>query len=176
LEDLNFRFGTVKRPNRVDSWEEGATPRSLVELDAKTGKLLKKYRTLSQSNLMKFDAMAKRFIWAINADGKLLVAVEELAGMPDGRDSVGHPRRRKFPIHPAQERKLGHPCLVNGLGARIAGELFVDETGNGTLVWYINVKSGRYCRDEAPNSNQEANVLQLFRTLIDQTIVFDVLT
>jgi hypothetical protein len=160
-------------PSRIDSWEQQAKPRSLSSLDSRVGITLKRYRRIAKSELLKFDAMVKRFIWAMDAGGAVKIAVEELAGMPDGSASVGHPRRRHYPIHPAQERKLGHPCLVNGVEARIAGEFFLDESERGDLVWYVNVKSGRYCRDRRPTKKHQENVLGHFRNMIDAEIQFD---
>jgi hypothetical protein len=176
LEDLDSHFGAAKQPSRIDSWEMDAKPKSLSELDNRTSKALKGYGEIARLDLLKFDAMAKRFIWAIDRDGGVKIAVEELAALPDGGDSVGHPRRRHFPIHPAQERKLGHPCLVDGGVARIAGELFLDVNEGGKLGWYVNVKSGRYCREERPTSAHEGNVLGLFREMIGSNIQFDGLT
>jgi hypothetical protein len=173
LEDLDSYFGFAKQPSRVDSWELDAKPKSLSDLDVEVSNKLRRYGRVAQVELLKFDAMAKRFIWAIDRDGSVRIAVEELATLPDGGDSVGHPRRRRFPIHPAQERKLGHPCLVEGAEARIAGELFMDLAKNGTLTWYVNVKSGRYCREQRPTAAQERNVLLLFREMIGKGVEFD---
>jgi hypothetical protein len=176
VEGLDLYFGTAKQPSRIDIWEMGGRPKSLSDLNGTTGNALNRYGNLAQLDLLKFDAMAKRFIWAIDRDGGVKIAVEELAALPDGGDSAGHPRRRHFPIHPAQERKLGHPCLVDGAAVRVAGELFLDINESGKLVWYVNVKSGRYCREERPTSAQEGNVLGLFREMIGNSIQFDSLS
>lgn len=173
LETLDLDFGASKMPSRIDSWEVNAKPRSLSSLDGPVGTTLRRYRRIAKFELLKFDAMTKRFIWAMDAGGEVKIAVEELAGMPDGSASVGHPRRRNYPIHPAQERKLGHPCLVDGAKARIAGEFFLDESEKGKLVWYVNVKSGRYCRDRRPTKKHQENVLRHFRNMIEVEIQFD---
>jgi hypothetical protein len=101
-----------------------------------------------------------------------MIAFEELAELPDGTDAVGHPRRRGFPVHPAAEKKLGHPTLVNGAAARIAGELFLD--GKGTsLEWHVSLYSGRYCRDIQPTDAQAEAVLSLFQSMIDANVILD---
>ncbi|WP_370301650.1 hypothetical protein [Pseudooceanicola sp.] len=92
--------------------------------------------------------------------------------MPDGTVVAGYPRRRNFPVHPAEEKKLGHPTLLAGNMARVAGELFLDEDEN-ELFWFMNVSSGRYCRFDPPTAAQVRKALGLFQELIDEEVRLD---
>lgn len=63
-------------------------------------------------------------------------------------------------------KPLGHPLLVGGGGARIAGELYIDDndpTQIAGLTWVLNNKSGRYGVHHTRKSDHLANVAELFR-------------
>ncbi|APH72609.1 hypothetical protein BSQ44_15520 [Aquibium oceanicum] len=114
-----------------------------------------------QNILLRFAATTQNYLWAMNADGKILIAVEEIAefdGIPNTR---GYPRRRGH-RHPSEDQKLGHPTLVQGGEVRIAGELALDEYGDG-VRWVLNANSGRYCRQKPPRKEQVDAVVELFR-------------
>ena len=87
------------------------------------------------------------YIWVIDRSGHLIIAVEE--------NLQGSPRH-------GTENALGHPCLVNGQPARMAGELKHD-AGD----WYIDGKSGRYgSPHRQPDASRLlANCAALFRRL-----------
>jgi hypothetical protein len=92
------------------------------------------------------------FIWAIDENCKLHLALEELAIDSDtGLDVQGVPRPRKLRATKGFQ-KLGHPTLLigNTKMARIAGELFLtrDRIDTQKLVWGINADSGRFCRND----------------------------
>lgn len=173
--ELDKNFGSLRSPYKVDPWEAGRRPESLSELTPELGKHLASYRDVVQTCLFKHAARTLTYLWVMRDDGEIAMAVEELAEMPDGTDVHGFPRRRNYPRHPAEEKKLGHPCLVSECDARVAGELFLDEL-TGTLCWYVNVSSGRYCRFEPPTPDQVANVVELFRDLIGDDVKLDDLT
>ncbi|PWE31159.1 hypothetical protein DDZ14_14140 [Maritimibacter sp. 55A14] len=108
----------------------------------------------------------------MDGNGDIYIAVEELAETIDGMTVEGYPRRRNFPVHPAEEKKLGHPTLLMGGPARTAGELFLDEV-DGELLWFVNVSSGRYCRITPPTDAQAGKVLERFKGLIDESVQLD---
>lgn len=173
--DYDSRFGLPRPPTSIQPWEHDVAPVSKVLLDVDSGKALKDYGQVASSALFRAAAKCFLFIWAMDIDGAVHVAFEEV--LPPETSSgppllCGHPRRRRFPAHPAAEKKLGHPTLVSCGNARIAGELFLDECDR-KLMWYINVASGRYCRDMQPTPDQCEAVRHYFETMIDETVILD---
>lgn len=79
---------------------------------------------LSQCHERFADPDVKYLIWAIAADGALLIG-EEIDAEIDGK------------MEPC-----GHPCITKFRPARIAGELWKVSGG-----WHLNPKSGRYSGD-----------------------------
>lgn len=171
-EELDKMYGQCREPSKVDTWENGRSPLSLCEFVPEIGATLISLKACCQSPLLKFSSRGVTYLWAMAQDGSIKIAVEELAEMPDGTEVTGYPRRRNFPRHPSEEKKLGHPCLLAAKSARIAGELFLDEK-SGVLCWYVNVSSGRYCRFVRPNEEQVANILAKFRQIVDPTLLLD---
>ncbi|MBL8576059.1 MAG: hypothetical protein JNK47_02440 [Mesorhizobium sp.] len=161
-DNLDEIFGVARLPERIDKWEQGRSPESLCSFDDKTATALVKLQECVQSNLLKFDARTKSFLWAIDADGGLTLALEEIAVRPPEAPQAGYARRRGF-RHPVEEKKLGHPTLVGGGKARIAGELAFDENG-GSLRWVLNANSGRYCKQLPPTKTQIDAAANLFKT------------
>ncbi|MGE6697145.1 hypothetical protein ACQKH5_05585 [Hyphomonas sp. NPDC076900] len=163
-EELDIQFGTPRTPEKVDDWERDRRPKSLSELNANLAATLCDLDKLAQTSLMRCALSAKSYIWAMDEAGKIVVAVEELAiEEPEGVYS-GYPRRRGL-RHPSEEKKLGHPTLLNEGSARIAGELAFDEVENNVVTWVINANSGRYCRQKPPEKQQLDNVAARFREL-----------
>ncbi len=171
-ENLDFQFGKARIPADIYDWEKNKQPISLCELDEDVGSTLAKLVRIANCTLLRKAARSKGYIWLMDELGKVWIAVEELALLPDGRELTGHPRRRDFPVHPAQEKKLGHPCLVDGKKARIAGELFMDEI-DGKLKWHLNDNSGRYCKSNPPRRHQIGNILNHFNGILGCEIVLD---
>ena len=159
-------------PTRIFDWERHRRPRSIAQLDLIVAETLASLGRLLNCNLLRYAAKSIMYIWVMDRHGSIWIAVEELAELPDGRNLTGHPRRRDFPVHPAGEKKLGHPSLLDGDAARIAGELFLDEV-DGSLVWHVNDHSGRYCRDIRPSQQQRANVKSLFSDFFQCEVIFD---
>jgi len=170
--ELSEKYGNPRWPSKVHGWEAGRAPRSLSRLDEATGEALVRFKSANQDSLFKFAAKCVTYLWVMDVDGVVHISVEELALMPDGTDVTGYPRRRDFPVHPVEEKKLGHPTLVNGERARMGGELFLDNTCS-ELCWYINVNSGRYCKDAPPSETQVQNILTLFREAVETSVEFD---
>lgn len=166
-------YGPLRSPSEVAYWEQGRRPRSLSTLTDDTGRRLSAYCGVCGSPLFACAASAIAFLWVMDESGDIKLAVEEIAELPDGRELTGHPRRRNFPSHPSDEKKLGHPCLVDEQPARIAGELFLDHADDGELVWFVNTNSGRYCRSRPPSGEQGKNVRDLFAKHMQQRVEFD---
>jgi hypothetical protein len=141
-------------------WEHERVPNSLCTLDPDLAGRLKNLEQCVQTALLKFAATTQNFLWAIDATGNVLVAVEEIGEFGDTPSMRGYPRRRGL-RHPAEDRKLGHPTLVKGGKVRIAGELALDEDGDG-VHWVLNANSGRYCKQKPPRKAHVDAVARLF--------------
>jgi hypothetical protein len=172
-EMMDADFGVPRGPDSIYPWEANRLPRSLSKLCSNLGKKLLQSVDLANVELFRFSSRAITYIWAMDALGEIFIAVEELAELPDGRNLTGHPRRRDYPQHPAEEKKLGHPTLLAGGHARMAGELFMDSDIDGVMKWYINDNSGRYCKRVPPTKSNKDNILNKFRELIGNSVVFD---
>jgi hypothetical protein len=138
---------------------------------------LKGYRDLAQTDLFWNVSQCFAFIWAMDSVGDVHIAYEEILVDMDGVADLsklkeGYPRRRGFPVHPAMEKKLGHPTLIGGGPARVAGELFLD-VRDQKLHWFVNCGSGRYCADRKPSKRQSDNVHELFMEFIDNEVLYD---
>lgn len=167
-------YGPVREPAHLQEWEQGVAPVSKVKLDPEIGRKLLEYRNLASCELFHSASQCFLFLWAMDEHADVWIAFEEI--IPSSGDAVlsGYPRRRGFPSHPAEEKKLGHPTLVDGRGARVAGELYLDkEEGVDCLTWLVNVGSGRYCREFPPGPEQCKAVLNFFRVLIDESVQWD---
>ena len=169
---LDDPFGILRPPAKVDTWEQGRAPRSKSTLTTAIGRRLVLVAQQMDDPLLHGVARSVTFLWAMEAEGTISLCVEEVAEMPDGSDLSGYPRRRSFPSHPVHEKKLGHPTLVAGGQARVAGELFLDMRPDG-LRWYMNVKSGRYCRQQPPSRHQIAAVLAHFQSMLGKDVRLD---
>jgi hypothetical protein len=172
-EMMDADFGVPRAPDNMYIWEIDRLPRSLSKLCANLGQQLSQLVDLANVNLFRFSSRAITYIWAMDVFGDIHIAVEELAELPDGRNLTGHPRRRDYPQHPAEEKKLGHPTLLGGGLARMAGELFLDKDTDGVMIWYINDNSGRYCKRIPPTQSNKDKILNKFRELIGPSVVFD---
>jgi hypothetical protein len=176
--DPNVTYGNLREASSIREWEEGVAPASKSTLTASLGGALKQYREICQTDLFRSAAQCFQFIWVMNEKCELLISYEEIVTGDWSQSEKGnglkngHPRRRGFPSHPADEKKLGHPTLLGGGKARMAGELFLD-VDNGKLQWYVSCGSGRYCRETPPTSDQQHNVHSLFMSLIDDQVRFD---
>lgn len=152
VEALDLAFGVTRGPEKIDVWELDQKPLSLTMLNEAVGQILRELEVLAQSSLLGFAMRSMNYIWAMTEDGTIWIAMEELAFL-DEFPHQGYPRRRSCQ-HPSDQKKLGHPTLVDGGDVRIAGELAFDETERGGLAWIINMNSGRYCRQMPPSPQQ----------------------
>jgi hypothetical protein len=176
-ESPDLKYGVLRSPSDVRDWERNTIPKSKVLLDREMGRRLVQYQEVCQSDLFRSAARCFAFIWIMNAKCDVFVSYEELAIDPDtqapnGSAMHGHPRRKGWPVHPSQERKLGHPALADGKEVRVAGELFLDVI-NDSLQWYVNCGSGRYCRETPPTGAQCGAVHELFKDLLDSAVLVD---
>jgi hypothetical protein len=169
---LDNEYGCPRLPLKVEPWEVSRSPKSKCLLTEEIGSNLASMLAASTPQLFRHAARTLTYIWAMDSEGAMHVAVEELAEMPDGTRVEGYPRRRNFPVHPSEEKKLGHPTLLDAGEARVAGELFLDEK-EGNLYWFVNVSSGRYCRIVQPSEVNVSNVVKWFREIAHVDVRLD---
>ena len=148
--DDDVRYGKIRDASKRDDggcfqeWEKGHEPVSLFMLNSETAAQLTGALELARQAPFGIALTTIGYIWVMKPDCSIWIAVEELA-LADGIKRRGVPKRRNGQ-HPASEKKLGHPTLVKGGPARIAGELAIEEI-SGRFRWMINCSSGRYCYD-----------------------------
>jgi hypothetical protein len=164
---LDKEFGRVREAKKRDNgscfqdWEVGSQPISLFKLDVESCEQLASALQLAKNAPFGMALTTIGFIWVMNEHGEIWIAVEELA-LADPIKRRGIPKRRSGQ-HPADEKKLGHPTLIKGASARIAGELAIEEI-SGKYSIIVNCSSGRYCTDEDVRptiANLDAVVLKL---------------
>jgi len=179
--NLDELFGLPRLPTEVRSWEVDAKPLSLQILDAKLGKVLNDWKKLSSNPLLINASKCTHFIWCIDEAGTTWIAYEEIARPQDqeAREfeqlppfKEGLPRFRDIPVHPALNKKLGHPTLISSQKARIAGEVYLDPQHDGKIEWVANARSGRYC-SPPPSNDHCINAQNHLRSLIDQSLIWD---
>jgi hypothetical protein len=174
-QELDDMFGKPKSPTRVYDWEQSKRPLSSGLFDRSVAERLRDFAKSSDFALLKFVARTLTFIWVMDKSGQVHLAVEEIAVLPARMKPQGHPRRRHYPVHPSDDKKLGHPTVLDEGSklARIAGELFLDFDETNNLMWFVNDNSGRYCKNEVPTVQHKANILHFFQGLLGVKVQFD---
>lgn len=161
-DELDQDFGVPRKPEKVDVWEQNIKPLSLSRLED-AANTLKSLTELADQALVQADLRVKTFLWVMDGNGEIFVAIEELAPKTPAAPHSGFPRRRAFG-HPAEEKKLGHPTLIDAGEARIAGEIAFDRQQNSSsLQLVLNANSGRYCRQNPPSRQQVHRIADKFR-------------
>lgn len=175
MDDAEEKYGPLRDPTEVKDWEQGKRPVSKVLLESEVAESIGRFLEISQCQLFSASARSFQFIWVMDADCNIWIAYEELVPPVDDPTLLGHPRRRGFPSHPSEEKKLGHPTLIDGGAARAAGELYLDEGEQDAseLVWQVNVGSGRYCREKPPTEAQRKAIHQRFRMILGDSVQWD---
>lgn len=185
--DLDQAFGVVRDakgdPNskpKADEltgrqdWEQGKMQASLTDLDKVTGASLRQFKEAAQNNLLRWVSKSMTFLWGVEPDGRVKIAVEEIASIDGKVVTPGFSSRREIPRNVTLDQKLGHPCLMETTSARIAGELYLDKDSvdDERLVWRLNDHSGRYHANgnPSPTDEQISNVARIFANCIGEDI------
>ena len=137
-DDLDSRFGVVglRSGVHVRALETKFRPKSLVQLNDDSRDWIEELKLLAGLTHLRVMSESVRLLWAVRQDGSIWLAFEEL--VDPSRGAIGTVFVPDMQVPPGVD-KLGHPALVEGKEARIAGELYLDE-GH----WQINNKSGRF--------------------------------
>ena len=144
LEDyLNETYGALRAPIKLKAQEFiggkiSTNPTRTVIRDPSRLRL-------DQHHIRFSDLDVEYLIWAIAADGALLIG-EEIAVEIDGELEL-----------------CGHPCITKFRPARIAGELWKAPNG-----WFLNPKSGRYSGDYEKIDLLLENALFKFQSFFPQ--------
>jgi hypothetical protein len=161
-------------------WEVSMAPESICALDDELGNRLKLLLKAASCKLLQSASQSLLFLWGMEGDGKIMIAVEEVAQINEQPVPKGFPTRRGLPKKLTLDHKLGHPCIMSSNQARIAGELYIDAapSNDGTLVWMLNARSGRFHEppERRPTDGQLRNVAKLFASAIGEAIEIERLT
>lgn len=144
---LDTDFGPLLPPQKRDpslpAWKpwETTAPASKTVLDATSAPQLAQFTMAVMENWALGQACVRDLLilWVIDEEGRFTYAWEEL--VVEGKPQQV-PRHNRLELTHRCD-KLGHPSLVGCGEARIAGELYLDETGS-SVAWVLNNKSGRY--------------------------------
>lgn len=166
--DLDAFYGECRSPaptngdHAMQAWEIGKEPVSRIVFGPAAATAMKKLCDVANTAFFGFAVSTINYIWVVNEAGDLVISVEELA-VEDAVRASGLPRRRSG-HHPAEVKKLGHPTLIAGGLARIAGELALDRVNGIDFTWVLNANSGRYCRFQPPSKVNLENVRNVLRS------------
>ncbi|QYK40740.1 MAG: hypothetical protein KF887_15205 [Paracoccaceae bacterium] len=177
--DLDELYGLPRSAESTNDWETGHEPLSLCFFDAGVGKAMAEFRELALAQPFRAAAQTLNFIWGMGEDGKIRIAIEEIAQINERPVPRGIPIRRGMDPMLSSEKKLGHPCIVAHGTARIAGELYLDESTDveNELAWTLNARSGRFhgSEDRRPKIEQIRNVARIFARNMNCRISLDLI-
>ncbi|WP_256806790.1 hypothetical protein [Bradyrhizobium sp. Bra64] len=159
-DELDDLFGPVIPPQSgLKTWELRETLKN-YELNQDSAQQLTQILVLAQNmSIGQSIFRAITFIWVVDERGDIMFALEEVV---DLHGTARRPRMRGIPLN-NNVKPLGHPLLVGGVGARIGGELYLDEVSNGSLTWILDNKSGRYGTHKTRTTTHLENAAALFR-------------
>jgi hypothetical protein len=161
VDELDQMFGPPIRPlNGLKSWEDDERLLRYELNQASARQLSKLLSTAAEGGFLLSIATAVTIIWVVTERGDMVFALEETIEV-GGKSR--RPRMRGVPLD-GTVKPLGHPLLVDGATARIAGELRLDTTAiDGQLVWILNNRSGRYGLHNTRTQMHLENVAELLR-------------
>lgn len=144
MSNLDEVFGKIIEPQKRGASTEERTfsPKSLSNIKGNENlDLIKAAAKISQNCPVSALLFSQIYlIWLVDSEGNFLFALEEY--LHPAEDHVRFPKAKDAILQEGYA-KLGHPALVSGAAARIAGELYFDaDLTPPALV--ISNKSGRY--------------------------------
>lgn len=141
--NLDEQFGPLLQPSNVKLHEGSQSLSASYELDDSSADVLDLVMELSEQKARLFDFLLQRLaiLWIVTETGKIRFCLEEMCAA--ATPAVRYPRIRRMPSHPSLT-PLGHPALVGGRAARIAGEITLDVDDEGRPQWMLTNRSGRY--------------------------------
>lgn len=160
-QNLDEKFGVCIPPGKVRDIESKFKPVSYINFNNGGSNILKGLFDKTQSGCYISYCLYSEFtiLWLINQEGELIVSIEEVVADEDGAERYPLPRRVPYD-NPIRHRRLGHPSLVGGGVARIAGELSYEPE---TETWYLTNRSGRFGANVGRSPDQLEEVAKRFR-------------
>jgi len=152
-------FGDLLAPTVVSGGERTFVPKSLQRLDQETAAFLRAImETAEQGSRVAVTIFSEMpILWAIDNDGEIWFALEEVVDPQTGKSL--YPLVRNQLVRALIEQhnlvRLGHPALLRGEHGRIAGDILYDDEAPG---WFISNNSGRYGRRLGRSEEQLENV------------------
>lgn len=168
--ELDLMFGPPRPPGETRRGESKSKPKSLMMLDDQAAAFLDSVISGSRSGVPLSETILRHtyFLWIVDLDGQIFVALEEAHELDPltGMVRMVHPLLKGVQVDD-RDTVLGHPALVDAMPARIAGEIYYD---HGIDRWYISNKSGRYgMGPDRKESNLKA-VADLFNKLLSRPL------
>lgn len=160
--DLDNHYGYALPPAfQVSNAEAKYVPRSCEKLDEASGMRLKALmdEVVQGVKFSKVTFWSIAVLWIMDECGDIYFAVEEVV---DSRGNLMFPLPFQLDI-PSGKSKLGHPALVRGANARIAGEIYFDMNAS-PAAWIISNKSGRYGLRKTTTSSHLENIAKIFES------------
>lgn len=161
VDDLDDLYGPAiaAQNGGLRSWE--ANERLICyELDQASARELSELLLAANVGNIAFRVSTSiSLIWIVTVTGTVIFALEETI---DLNGTSRRPRMRGVPLN-GSVKPLGHPLLVGGKPARIAGELYIDRDEEGVLTWVLTNRSGRYGLHRSRTKAHLENVADVFR-------------
>ncbi|QDM15480.1 hypothetical protein FNL55_05505 [Tardiphaga sp. vice352] len=156
VTDLDSFFGICTQGARKTS-EFNAAPVFWHELNETTANWLREIRQVAETNFLLQKFLTNiTLLWLVPAAGGVRFCIEESyeATSPDRRFARPRESDQLSRLLP-----LGHPMLADRDIARIAGELYLEQTGDD-VPWVLSNKSARY--GVGRSKTQLQNVADMF--------------
>ncbi|MHA7886686.1 hypothetical protein [Roseicyclus sp.] len=153
----------METPARIAPEEALVELESAQTLNAETSPHFRSFLLATSEGIRLLECTYSQLpiLWAIDETGHFRFGVEEIITSSSKR--LVRPRFVRDPLLEHQKR-LGHPALVAGKGARISGELWFDPGwGAQRRGWKLTNASGRYGLVETRTPQHLSNVQKLLR-------------
>lgn len=160
MATLDNDFGLALPPDRnVSPAEKRYSPSSLQKLDSSSGARLKALMDEVSNGITfpKITFWSISILWIMDEFGEIYFSVEEIVNSKGGFVAL----LQQDNVVPPGKSKLGHPSLISGANARIAGEIYFDLRANSP-AWTISNCSGRYGLRKTTQKKHLENVSKIF--------------
>ena len=138
--DLDQVFGACTRGQRKQS-EIDVDKLSWYDLDATTAPWLESIRLTAEQNPLLQKLLTNiTLLWVVTEQGTIRICIEQSYEITSPSRRFARPRETD---DNSRLLPLGHPMLTDDDTARIAGELYLEQSGPN-MIWVLSNKSARY--------------------------------
>jgi hypothetical protein len=156
--DLDKSYGICTRGQRKQS-EIDAEKVAWHDLDATTAAALDSIRATAEQNPLLQKLLTNiTLLWIVTEDGTIRFCIEQSYEITSPSRRFARPRETD---DNSRLLPLGHPMLTDDDTARIAGELYLEQSGPN-MIWVLSNKSARY--GVGRSTEQLSNVVNRFAT------------